>query len=134
MTLEQLNKICQNTLISHLEIEFTGFDETYVEATMPIDTNKHQPMGVMHGGASLALAETVASAGAMLSIDFTKYDVYGLQVSANHISTKKDGIVYARAEVVHKGSKTQVWDVKISDEEGKLISTARVTNIIIEKQ
>lgn len=134
MTLEQLNKLCDNTLIRHIGIEFIGFDDTSVEARMDVTAEKHQPMGVLHGGASLALAETVASAGAMLSVDPAKFDVYGIQVSANHLSVKKDGFVIARASIVHKGQKTQVWDVKIRDEEGKLISTASVTNIIIEKQ
>jgi 1,4-dihydroxy-2-naphthoyl-CoA hydrolase len=88
----------------------------------------------MHGGASLALAETVASAGSILMIDETKFDVLGLQVSGNHVSTYGTGEVIAKAEIVHKGNYTHVWDVKITSVTGKLICIARVTNIIVEKK
>jgi uncharacterized protein (TIGR00369 family) len=133
MTIDQINKICQDTFISHLEIEFIEYGEKYVLAKMPVNRKKMQPMGILHGGASLALAETVAGAGTMLLIDNEKYLSYGLQVTGNHISTSNSGEVFARAEIVHKGQSTHVWDVKISNPEGKLISISRVTNIIKEK-
>lgn len=133
MTIEQINKICQETFISHLEIEFLEYGDDYILAKMPVNSKKMQPMGVLHGGASLALAETVAGAGTMLLIDNDKYLSYGLQVTGNHISTIQNGEVFARAEIVHKGQSTHVWDVKISDPNGKLISISRVTNIIKEK-
>lgn len=133
MTIEELNKFCSNSFIGYLDIEFLDYGDEFVEARMPVDKNKLQPMGVLHGGASLALAETVASAGSLLAVDETKFDVLGLQVTGNHVSTVKSGDVVARAEIVHKGNSTHVWDVKISREDGKLISVARVTNIIIEK-
>jgi 1,4-dihydroxy-2-naphthoyl-CoA hydrolase len=133
MTIEQINKLCANTFIGYLDIEFLSFGNNFVEARMPVDENKLQPMGLLHGGASLALAETVASAGSMLMVDEKKYDVLGLQVTGNHISTLSSGDVIARAEIVHKGSQTHVWDVKITSDTGKLISVARVTNIIREK-
>jgi len=134
MTIESINKLCRDTFVSHLGIEFIEYAETYIVAKMPVDRNKLQPMGVLHGGASLALAETVASAGSLLSVDATKYHVYGLQVSGNHVSTMNTGEVTARAELIHKGNTTHVWDVKITDQEGKLISVARVTNIVVEKK
>lgn len=133
MTIEQINKICQETFISHLEIEFLEYGDDYILAKMPVNRKKIQPMGILHGGASLALAETVAGAGTMLLIDNDKYLSYGLQVTGNHISTIQNGEVFARAEIVHKGQSTHVWDVKISDPNGKLISISRVTNIIKEK-
>lgn len=133
MTIDQINKICQDTFISHLEIEFIEFTEEYVLAKMPVNRKKMQPMGILHGGASLALAETVAGAGTMLLIDSEKYVSFGLQVTGNHISTSSSGEVFAKAEIVHKGQSTHVWDVKISNPEGKLISISRVTNIIKEK-
>ncbi|MBN1952112.1 MAG: PaaI family thioesterase [Bacteroidales bacterium] len=133
MTIEEINKLCKNSFIGYLDIEFLAYGEDFVEARMPIDENKLQPMGLLHGGASLALAETVASAGSLLAVDETKYNVLGLQVTGNHVSTISSGDVIARAEIVHRGASTHVWDVKISSEQGKLISVARVTNIIMEK-
>lgn len=134
MTIEELNKFCANSFIDYLDIKFLDYGDDFVEARMPVNKNKLQPRGVMHGGVSLALAETVASAGSLLIVDETKYDVLGLQVTGNHVSTVQSGEVSARAEIVHKGSSTHVWDVKISREDGKLISVARVTNIIIERK
>ncbi|MCE4565112.1 PaaI family thioesterase [Maribellus sp. CM-23] len=134
MTIEEINKLCQNTLIGHLDIEFLSYGEDFVEARMLVDQKKWQPAGLLHGGASLALAETVASGGSMLLVDPTQFNVLGLQVSGNHISTISEGFVLARAEIVHRGNKTHVWDVKITSSEGKLISVARVTNMIIEKK
>ena len=133
MTIEEINKICKDTFIGFLDIEFLEYGDDYVVARMPVDENKLQPMGLLHGGASLALAETVASAGSFLLVDEKKYNVLGLQVNGNHVSTLSSGEVIARAEIVHKGNSTHVWDVKISSQDGKLISVARVTNIIIEK-
>ena len=134
MTIEDINRLCKNTFIGYLDIEFLNYGDDYVEARMPVDENKLQPMGLLHGGASLALAETVASAGSMILVDETKFDVLGLQVTGNHISTLSSGDVIARAEIVHKGNSTHIWDVKIQSIDGKLISVARVTNIIIEKK
>ncbi|VAW17751.1 1,4-dihydroxy-2-naphthoyl-CoA hydrolase in menaquinone biosynthesis [hydrothermal vent metagenome] len=133
MTLEEINRMCQNTLISHLEIEFIDFGKNYVVAKMPVNSKKHQPMGVLHGGASLALAETVGSAGSLFNVDPAKYNVLGLQVTGNHTSTISSGTLIARADLIHHGRTTHIWDVKITSEEGKLISVARVTNIITEK-
>ena len=134
MDIDAINQLCKDSLIGFLDIEFLDFNENFVTARMPIDKNKLQPAGVLHGGASLALAETVGSAGSFFMVDPTKFDVLGLQVTANHISTISSGVLIAKAELIHKGNLTHVWDVKITDEEGKLISAARVTNIIKEKQ
>lgn len=133
MTIQQINEICKNTFISHLEIEFLEYGKNFVLARMPVNSKKYQPNKVLHGGASLALAETIAGAGSMLLIDNEKYDVLGLQVTGNHLATISSGDVIARAEIVHKGQSTHVWDVKITDENGKLICVSRVTNIIKEK-
>lgn len=133
MTIEQINQFCKDTFIGHLEIEFTEFGENFVKAIMPVNQKKHQPTGILHGGASLALAETVAGAGSVLLIDETKFDVLGLQVTGNHVGTVSDGNILATAEIVHQGQSTHVWDVKITDNQDKLISVIRVTNIIREK-
>lgn len=133
MTIAQINEVCKNSFISHLEIEFLDYGIDFITARMPVNSKKHQPNKVLHGGASLALAETIAGAGSMLMIDNEKYDVLGLQVTGNHLSTISSGDVIARAEIVHKGQSTHVWDVKITDENSKLICVSRVTNIIKEK-
>jgi 1,4-dihydroxy-2-naphthoyl-CoA hydrolase len=130
--IEQLNHLCKGTFISFLGIEFLNYGDHFIEASMPLD-NKLQPMGLLHGGASLALAETIASGGSYLLVDPEKYNVFGLQVSGNHISSISQGMVYARADIIHKGKSTHVWDVKIRSESGKLISVIRVTIMIVKK-
>lgn len=133
MTIEQINSLCENTLISLLEIEFLDYGKDFIVARMPVNTKIHQPAGIMHGGASLVLAETVAGAGSMLQVDSEKYNVFGSQVSGNHLSSISSGEVTAKAELIYKGQLTHVWDVKITDNTGKLISVSRVTNIVKEK-
>ena len=133
MTIEEINNFCENSLIRHLNIEFLEYTDSFVKARMPVNHTTLQPMGVLHGGASLALAETVASGGSVFQTDPDKFDVFGLQVSASHISTVSQGYVFAEANCIHKGKKTHVWDVRITDEENKLVSAVRVTNIIVEK-
>jgi 1,4-dihydroxy-2-naphthoyl-CoA hydrolase len=134
MTVEEINKICRNTFVDYMGIEFVDFGENYVVAQMSIDPNKLQPMGLLHGGVSLALAETVGSGGSLLLVDNTAFSVLGLQVTGNHIASVSEGRLIARGEIIHKGQLTHIWDVKISTDDGKLISVARVTNIIIEKK
>ena len=131
--IKKLNDLCQGTFISFLGIEFLDNGKDFVEARMPVD-NKLQPMGLLHGGASLALAETIASGGSYLLVDPEKYEVFGLQVSGNHLSTVSDGTLYARAEIIHQGKSTHVWDVKIKGDNGKLISVTRVTMMIVKKK
>lgn len=131
--IDKLNDICKGTFISFLGIEFLEHGENFIEARMPID-NKLQPMGLLHGGASLALAETIASGGSYLLVDREKYDVVGLQVSGSHITPVSEGLLYARAEIIHRGKKTHVWDVKIKSETDKLISVARVTMMVLKRK
>jgi 1,4-dihydroxy-2-naphthoyl-CoA hydrolase len=131
--INKLNKVCKGTFISFLGIEFLDYGDDFIEARMPVD-NKLQPMGLLHGGASLALAETIASGGSYLLVDPKKYDVLGLQVSGNHLSSVSEGTLFARADIIHRGSKTHVWDVKIKNEKDKLISVARVTVMIVKKK
>jgi 1,4-dihydroxy-2-naphthoyl-CoA hydrolase len=134
MSIEEINKFCKNSFIGYLGIEFLEFSDNFIVARMPVDKTKLQPMGILHGGASLALAETVASAGSILQVDETKFDVLGLQVIGNHVSTSGTGEVTAKAELVHKGNYTHIWDVKIVSDSGKMICIARVTNMIVEKK
>lgn len=133
MDLETINKLCENTLIAHLGIEFTAVTTTSLSARMEVCHKTIQPMGYLHGGASLALAETVGSAGSLLLIDPADFNVFGMQVSANHISSLREGWVYATATIIHEGRSSHVWNVDIKDGDGNLISVARVTNAIVKK-
>ncbi|MCM3019551.1 uncharacterized protein (TIGR00369 family) [Priestia megaterium] len=123
----------KDTLLEALGIEIISASEQRVEATMPVDERTRQPFGLLHGGASVALAETVASLGAIKSVDIEKEICVGLEINANHIKGKKDGIVTAIGVPLHKGKKTAVWEVKIQDEEEKLICISRCTLAILPK-
>ena len=134
MTLiDHLNHMCKGTLVEHLGIEFTESGENFLKARMPVDSRPKQPMGILHGGASLALAETVGSAASIGMVDMGKYHVVGMQMTANHIGQGTSGYVHALATLLHKGTRTHVWDILISDDSGKKISACRLTNMIIEK-
>ncbi len=120
-------------MVENLGIRFTAVGEGWVEATMPVDHRTSRPGGLLHGGANLALAETIAGLGSMLTVDINEFDVLGIQVSANHTGSASSGRVYARAEILHPGNQTHVWNVEIKNEAGKLISTGRVTNMIVKR-
>ncbi|WP_336990539.1 hotdog fold thioesterase [Bacillus infantis] len=124
----------ENTLIHALAIEVTELGKGHVTATMPVDERTRQPFGLLHGGASVALAETVASIGAFELVDQEKQAVVGLEINANHIRAKKDGVVTAAATVLHQGKSTMVWDIKITDEEGKLVCVSRCTMAVIQRK
>lgn len=121
-------------MVSHLGIRITHCSEGIVEATMPVDERTQQPLGFLHGGASLALAETVASIGSLVMADTNEYHIFGVQVSANHTNTARTGDVYAKATLINKSKSTHVWNCDISSVAGKLISTARVTIAIVKKK
>ncbi|MGE5394774.1 MAG: PaaI family thioesterase [Candidatus Saccharibacteria bacterium] len=131
--LEMIGQYMKNTMIEHLGIQLTAFGDGWVEATMPIDHRTFRPGGILHGGANLALAETIAGFGSMLTVDIQEHDVRGIQVSGNHTGKAEGTMVYARAEALHLGKRTQVWNVDIKSESGKLVSTARVTNMIVKR-
>ena len=131
--LEKLNAMTAGTLMQTLGIVYTDIGEDYLVATMPVNSSVHQPMGLLHGGATVALAESVASAASMLFIDSRKYEVRGLEISANHVKSKKSGEVIATARIIHRGKSTQLWEVRVEDEKGDLISLCRQTSIVLEK-
>lgn len=122
------------TLIHALGIEVTTLEKGHVIATMPVDERTRQPFGLLHGGASVALAETVASVGAFALVDQTTEAVVGLEINANHIRGKRDGMVTATGKVLHQGKTTMVWDIKITDEENKLICVSRCTMAVIKRK
>ena len=132
--LKRLNEMNANTLMEALEIQFSDVGEDFIEATMPVGPKVHQPYGIMHGGASIALAETVGSVLSAISVDTTQFKSVGMQMNANHIRPKKDGMVTARAEFVRKGRTTHLIKIEIKDEEGKLLTYCHLTNSIVPKE
>ncbi|WP_078544256.1 hotdog fold thioesterase [Litchfieldia alkalitelluris] len=124
----------KNTLINALGIKIIELSEERAVASMPVDERTRQPYGVLHGGASVALAETIASIGTYNLLDQEKEYCVGLEINANHIKSKKDGIVKAVATPLHKGRKTMVWDIKIIDEKAQLICVSRCTMAILPIQ
>jgi uncharacterized protein (TIGR00369 family) len=130
VTIEELNNLCRGTLIELLGIRFTGYTSSSVDATMQITPQHHQPMGVVHGGALIALAETVGSGGSYLLVDPGEYMVLGSTVYSQHLSPAREGKLYATATLAVQGDFKHIWDVAIRDEDHKLISVSRVTNSI----
>jgi uncharacterized protein (TIGR00369 family) len=133
MDIKELNRICKSTLIDLLDIEFTAYTERSVEAKMEITPKLFQPMGIVHGGAYLALAESVGSAGSFLLVDPLQFDVFGSSVNGQHLAPAREGFLHARAELVFESDFKHVWDVEISDDTNKLISISRVTNSVKPK-
>ena len=133
-TLEYINSFMTSTLMETLDIVYVDIGDDYLVATMPVTPKVHQPMGLLHGGASLALAESVGSTASHFLIDRDKYEVRGIEISGNHLKSKRDGIVTATAKVLHKGKRTHLWEIRIVDEAGDLISLCKLTNIILLKK
>jgi len=131
--LKDLNDFCKNSLIDYLDIRFTKTKDGYLEAKMPVDRRTIQPMGLLHGGAIMALAETVGSAGSYLMLERDKFNVVGIEINGNHIGNTKTDYVIAVGELIHRGQKTHVWDIKVFDAENVPISVCRLTNLIINK-
>lgn len=132
--LEKLNSVGKNTLMETLDIKFIEVDKNKVVATMPVTTKVHQPDGVLHGGATVALAETVGSYASFLSVDKDKQMVRGIEISANHLRSIREGMVIATATPIHKGRTTQLWEIKIKDEQDNLISLCKLTTIVLSKE
>lgn len=126
-----LNEINKNALMESLGIEYVEVGEGFVKGSMPVDHRTVQPVGILHGGASLAFAETLGGLGSALMVDIQQFHVVGAQMSANHVGMATSGKVYGEARIVHQGQKTHVWNIDIKNEEGKLVSSARLTNMII---
>jgi 1,4-dihydroxy-2-naphthoyl-CoA hydrolase len=129
-----LNALSENTIARQLGIVFTLIADDRVEATMPVDHRTHQPMGLLHGGASVTLAETLGSVAAMLCIDRSKQFGVGLEINANHIRGVTHGLVTGVAKPLHIGKKTQVWEIRISNEAGELVCISRITIAILDKK
>ncbi len=131
--LEGCRKMCQNTLMETLEIEFIDVDEHTLTAKMPVTPKVHQPDGVLHGGASVALAESVGSAAAFLFLEDKQVSIRGIEIAANHVKSMKEGFVYAKASILHKGRTTQLWQIRIVNEADDLVSMVKLTTLTLRK-
>ena len=133
ISLAKINAFCRNTLAETLGMEFTDFGDKYICGKMPVDRRTHQPMGILHGGASVALAETLGSVGAAFQVDLEKKTCVGLEINANHVKSVRSGFVHGRATALHLGRKTQVWEIKITDDDGALVCISRLTVAVIDR-
>jgi 1,4-dihydroxy-2-naphthoyl-CoA hydrolase len=132
-SVEELNSSRPGTLIEHLGIEFTEIGDDFIRGTMPVDGRTRQPYGLLHGGASVALAETLGSTGAVMCIDSKEYQCVGQEINANHVRAARTGLVTGTARPVHRGGRTQVWSIDIVNEAGKLVCTSRLTVAVIRR-
>ena len=128
-----LQPLGKNTLGEHLGMQFTEVGENYLKATMPVDHRTRQPYGLLHGGASVALAETLGSVGAALTVDPDQFICVGMEINANHLRSVRSGTVTGTATPLHRGSSSQVWEIKIHDDHGKLVCISRLTVAVLKK-
>lgn len=134
MVLKQANSACKNTLMETLQIEVVDYGSDFLTARMPVNSRVYQPDGVLHGGATAALAESVGSFASHIFIDTDQFFVRGIEITANHLKSVKEGFVYAKATFLHKGRTTQLLDIKVTDEAGNLISVCKLSTISLPKQ
>ena len=132
--IEKVNKLNKNTLMEVLDIQYTEVGTDFVKASMPVNKNTHQPMGLLHGGASAALIESVGSVGSALCVDLNTEAIVGLEINANHLKGVKSGMVYATGRLVHCGKTTHLWQVDIRNEKEELVCTGKLTVMIIKKR
>lgn len=133
-SMKYVNNASKNTLMETLGIRFLEASKEKVVATMPVDSKVHQPDGVLHGGATVALAETVGSFAAALAVNRDTHIVRGIEISANHLRSVRKGTVTATATALHKGSTTQLWEIRITDEADQLISLCKLTTMVLERK
>lgn len=133
ISVADLNAYQQETLVSHLGIRYTEVGEDFISASMPVDSRTKQPAGILHGGASVALAETLGSTGANLVVDRDKKLCVGLEINANHVRAMQSGEVRGTARPLHLGGTTQVWEIRISDAQGRLVCVSRITMAVLDR-
>ncbi|MBU6469689.1 MAG: hotdog fold thioesterase [Gammaproteobacteria bacterium] len=133
ITVDDLNKYQQQSLVTHLGIRYTEVGEDYLKATMPVDARTKQPAGILHGGASATLAETLGSTGANLVVDRSKTLCVGLELNCNHIRAMREGQVTGTARPLHIGKSTQVWEIRITDDQERLVCVSRITMAVLDR-
>lgn len=131
-TVEQLNEIAPGTMAEALGIEFTAIGDDFISARMPVDHRTQQPYGILHGGASATLAETLGSIAGTFCVEIEKKIVVGLELNCNHVRSVREGFVYGTARPIHLGGATQIWDIRIVDERERLVCVARLTLAVLE--
>ena len=131
--LEKMNNLSKNTLMETLKIRYIDIGEDFLTAVMPVTSKVYQPAGLLHGGATVALAESVGSMAAHFFVDNDKFEIRGLEISANHLRSVRNGLVKATTKAIHKGKTTQLWGVDIFDEDDNLVSICKLTIIILTK-
>ena len=134
VTAETLNNFSENTMVKHIGIEFTEVGKNFLKAKMPVDSRTVQPAGLLHGGASVTLAETLGSVAAYLCVDPDKKTCVGLEINANHIRSVRSGYVYGHAQPIHMGNSTHIWEIRITNERDHLVCVSRITLAILDKK
>ncbi len=134
LAVEDLLTLGDATMSEHLGMEWVEVGDNYLKARMPVDHRTRQPYGLLHGGASVALAETIGSVAAAMVVDYTKYYCVGLEINANHVRAVKEGFVTGTGSPIHIDSTTQVWDIKIYNESGKLVCVSRLTVAVLKRK
>ena len=134
MKVSDIQPLGQNNMAEHIGIEFTEIGEDYLKAKMPVDRRTNQPYGLLHGGASCVLAETLGSIASALMVDTSKFICVGIEINANHIRSARNGYVHGTVTPIHVGSSTHVWDIRIHSDEEKLICVSRLTVAILKKE
>ncbi len=132
--LDRLNSTNANTLMEHLGIVYTAVGERYLEAAMPVTARLHQPMGILHGGATAALAESVGSAASALQLDLSVRFAVGMELSINHLKSVREGQVIARADAIHLGRSTHLWDIRVRDDQDRTIAVSRLSMMILDRK
>ncbi|MEX0821440.1 MAG: hotdog fold thioesterase [Rhodothermales bacterium] len=132
--LTKATELARGTMIEHLGIEYTELGPDFLRGTMPVDGRTIRPFGILHGGASVALAETLGSMAANLCVDRSTQMCVGLDISANHVRQVTEGMVTGTARPLHLGGSTQVWEIRIDDEAGRLVSVSRLTMIVLDRE
>ena len=132
--LERANKVCENTLMETLNIEMVDYGDDFLIARMPVNSRVYQPEGILHGGATVALAESVGGFATHLFCDNEKFVIRGIEITANHLKSVKDGFVYAKATFIHKGKTTQLLQIRVTDDADNLISLCKLSTISLLKR
>lgn len=132
--LQLCNDWSKNTLMETLEIEYIDAGPDFLKAKMPVNSRVHQPMGLLHGGASVALAESVGSAASIMFVNPEKQEVRGIEISANHLKAKREGTIYATASIIHQGRSIHLWEIKITDEQDNLVCLCKLTNMVLPQK
>ena len=134
ISLAQAKVFCETNMVKHLGIELLEIGEDFVSAKMPVDHRTQQPFGLLHGGASVVLAESLGSIGASFCVDPTKQYCVGLEINANHIKAAREGYVLGVAKPIHIGKKTHIWEIRITNEQDELVCISRITMAVIDRK